>query len=165
MVGSIDFPGSFPLDVMHVLYQNLMKQLLSLWEGTYKSGRSRPNASEELANILQLNEDASPPYVISSDQWKQMDKDIADATKLTPAQLAPSLANITMRGYWNADSYSYFMIHLAPILLRHRLPADYYEHYVRLARLVRPTTQVEITGEEVAEIEEGYIAWVEDFER
>lgn len=34
-------PSSYPFDIMHVLYKNLMKELLSLWEGVYKTTRLR----------------------------------------------------------------------------------------------------------------------------
>lgn len=92
-----------------------------------------------------------------------MDQEVAGAAGLTPAQLAPSLAKVTMRGHWNVDSYAYFMMHLGPILVRHRLPEAHFEHFARLSELVRLTTQVEISHDEVVQIEEGYITWVEEF--
>ncbi|KAJ9118604.1 hypothetical protein QFC22_003824 [Naganishia vaughanmartiniae] len=33
-IGSIDFAASFTPDIMHILFENIMKQLLNLWDGS-----------------------------------------------------------------------------------------------------------------------------------
>ncbi|KAJ9092704.1 hypothetical protein QFC20_007305 [Naganishia adeliensis] len=169
VVGSIRFPSSFPLDIMHVLYENLMKELLSLWEGVYKTGR--PRAPEDKQDDDDTDEgegsDSDSPstdYIIPKAEWLAMDNELAGSTKLTPAQMAPSLAKVSIRGTWNADSYAYFLMHAGPILLRNRLPLAHYNHFVRLSELVQLTTQLEISMEQVVDIESGYVDWVKDFE-
>lgn len=55
-------------------------------------------------------------------------------------------------------------MHAGPILLRNRLPLAYYNHFVRLSDLDQLTTQLEISMEQVVDIESGYVAWEKDFE-
>ncbi|KAJ9092598.1 hypothetical protein QFC20_007327 [Naganishia adeliensis] len=132
--------------------QNLMKELLSLWEGVYKT--SRPRAPEDKEDDDDTDEgegsdsDApSPDYIIPKAEWLAMDNELAGSTKLTPAQMAPSLAKVSIRGTWNADSYAYFLMYGGPILLRNYLPPTHYNHFVRLSELVQLTTQLEISVE------------------
>ncbi|KAJ9123007.1 hypothetical protein QFC24_004046 [Naganishia onofrii] len=206
-----------------------MKQLLLLWEGKYKPGRStltrQEYASEDAVKEAEETDDAdlSPSedddqenqmseeryqsaqnqffsdednhddqeadrdldgdtegsershrkasddpdeaaYVISAADWKQTDQEVAGSTKLTPARMAPSLSKVTNRGYWNADSYAYFLMHLGPIDMRDRLSSAFYEHFVDLSRLVKQTTQTEFGQGEVDSLEAGYKAWVKKFE-
>lgn len=124
---------------MHVLYENIMKQLLKLWEGDFKT--KVINGSDKLK--------LTGGYVISASDWKSMDIEVAESTKLVPAELTPYLKSLTKRGFWNADSYSYFLMHLGPIVLRDRLPARYYHHFVRLSELTQLETRDEICREEV----------------
>ncbi|KAJ9095930.1 hypothetical protein QFC20_006531 [Naganishia adeliensis] len=126
VIGSVSFPWSFPLDIMHVLYENLMKELLGLWKGSYK------------ASMMTGESTLEEEYVFSEHQWKLIDAEVARSTKLVPAQMAPSLSSVSERGYWNADTYAYFMMYLGPIVMRNRLPSRYYRHFVDLAR-TRPT--------------------------
>lgn len=138
---------------MHVLFENLMKELLSLWQGTYKATMMTGNAT--------IDED----YVLSERQWDLIDREVTESTKLVPAQMAPSLSSVTERGYWNADSYAYFMMFLGPIVLKNRLPLRYYRHFVDLSELVQLTTQTEITSAGVERIETGFVEWVQQFEK
>lgn len=134
VVGSIRFPSSFPFDIMHVLYENIMKELLSLWEGVYKTGRPRaPGEAEEAdgeddERERPASESPSPDYIIPKADWLALDEELAGSTKLTPAQMAPSSAKVSIRGTWNVDSYAYFLMYAGPVLLRNRLPSAYYDH-------------------------------------
>ncbi|KAJ9115199.1 hypothetical protein QFC20_001066 [Naganishia adeliensis] len=76
--------------------QNLMKQLLGLWKGTYK------------ATMMTGDPTIDEDYVLSEHQWDLSDREVAQSTKLVPAQMAPSLTSVTERGYWNADSYALY---------------------------------------------------------
>ncbi|KAJ9096484.1 hypothetical protein QFC20_006427 [Naganishia adeliensis] len=133
--------------------QNLMKQLLGLWKGTYKATMMTGDAA--------IDEE----HVLSERQWDLIDREVAESTKLVPAQIAPSLTSVTERGYWNADSYAYFMMYLGPIVLKNRLPLRYYRHFVDLSELVQLTTQMEITSAGLERIESGFVEWVQQFEQ
>jgi hypothetical protein len=138
---------------MHVFYENIMKAMLGLWQGTYKAAM--------MTGRDELDED----YVVPERQWQLIDEEVAESTKLVPAQMAPSISSVSERGYWNADTYAYFMMHLGPIVMKNRLPARYYNHFVDLADLVQLSTRIEITETEVRRIELGFVSWVQEFER
>lgn len=71
---------------------------------------------------------------------------------------------ITKRSYWTAESYSYFLIHLGPIILKGRLAGRYYRHFLKLAHLSKLLTKMELTLEEVETIDRGLVAWIREFE-
>jgi hypothetical protein len=101
---------------MHVLYENITKQLLKLWEGDYKLKVINGDAAQKLVRS----------YVISAANWTRIDTDTVRSTMMVPAQMAPYVKSVTKRSTWNADCYSYFLMHLGPIVLRDRLDNVYY---------------------------------------
>ncbi|KAJ9110410.1 hypothetical protein QFC22_006732 [Naganishia vaughanmartiniae] len=112
LIGSIDFPKSFPLDLMHVLFDHVMPQLLSMWEGNFKAAmitREKNGKSKE-------------DYVISAADWQTINTEVLKSNATTPAQLSRKVGSITARGYWNADTYAHFLIFLRPIVLKGILP-------------------------------------------
>ncbi|KAI5454312.1 hypothetical protein NCC49_004369 [Naganishia albida] len=124
-----------------------MKQLLTLWEGYWKT----KIISGEITK-------STEEYVISKDDW------ILINTKLIPAQLAPYVKSVTKRSFWNANTYAWFLMHLGPIVLKDRLADKYYRHFVRLSDLTKQATQMEIKRSAVDALERGFVAWVEEFE-
>lgn len=74
---------------MHVLYENIMKQLLKLWEGDYKLKVINGDAAQKLVGS----------YVISAANWTHIDIDTARSTKMVPAQMAPYLKSVTKRSF------------------------------------------------------------------
>lgn len=94
-----------------------------------------------------------------------IDKEVSQSTKLVPALMAPSLSSVSERGYWNADTYAYFMMYLGPIVMKNRLPARYYRYFVQLAELVKLSTHYEIISDALQKIEVGFVDWVKQFER
>lgn len=130
-----------------------MKQLRKLWEGECKLQVINGNKKLKLTG----------GYVISKAHWKSMDSEVAESTKLVPAELAPYLESLSKRGFWNADSYSYFLMHLGPIILKDRLAPRYYQHFVRLSELTQCAAKGEIRREEVDTLEKGLVNWVKDF--
>jgi hypothetical protein len=139
---------------MHVLYENIMKQLLKLWEGDYKLKVINGDAAQKLVGN----------YVISAANWTRIDIDTARSTKMVPVQMAPYHKSVTKRSFWNADCYSYFLMHLGPIVLRDRLDNVYYQHFIDLSKLAIVVTQPTITEEEVEDLEKGFVTWVMQFE-
>lgn len=126
-IGSIDFPWSFSADIMHILLENIMKELLAIWEGKYKASMITGTSDGRLGAA------AGEDYVISKSDWDEMDKDVSASNRTIPSQMARRMESVTKRGYWTAESYSYLLIHLGPIILKGRLGARYYEHYVKLS--------------------------------
>ncbi|KAJ9111247.1 hypothetical protein QFC22_006547 [Naganishia vaughanmartiniae] len=158
LVGSINFPWSFSADVMHILYENIMKELLGLWDGTYKASMITGTADGRLGQV------PGERYVVSQAHWNQMDKEVSSSNATVPAEMARRLGSISKRGYWTAETYSYFLAHLGPIVMRGRLSKVYYDHFVDLSRITNIICKLEITNDEIAEIRSGLVEWVTQFE-
>jgi hypothetical protein len=144
---------------MHILLENIMKELLAIWEGKYKASMITGTPDGRLGSA------AGEDYVISKNDWDQMDKDVSASNRTIPSQMARRMESLTKRSYWTAESYSYLLIHLGPIILKGRLGARYYQHYVKLSHLSKLLTKIELTVEEVDTIKRGLVAWVREFEQ
>jgi hypothetical protein len=158
-VGSINFPWSFSPDIMHILFENIMKQLLSLWEGHFKATQVHSEGTGTLGGLP--NED----YVIPEDVWTVMNDEVSKSNEFGPSQISRRLSSVTIRAYWTADTYSYFLTHLGPILLKDRLPRKYYEHFLLLSKMARIMIQTEITEEDLTDLDKGLVKWVRQFEK
>ena len=140
---------------MHILLENIMKELLLLWEGKYKAAMVTGAADGRLAE----------DYVISKGDWDTIDREVSQSNKTIPAKMSRRLGSISKRGYWTAESYSYFLVHLGPIVLQNRLNKRYYEHFIRLSALSSKLIDLEMDNETLGELRTGLVTWVEDFEK
>lgn len=143
---------------MHILLENIMKELLGIWEGKYKSSMVTGTADGRLGTAT--GED----YVIPKAFWDDMDKEVSASNATIPSQMGRRMEAITKRSYWTAESYSYFLIHLGPIILKGRLAGRYYRHFLTPAHLSKLLTKMELTLEEVETIDRGLVAWIREFE-
>lgn len=151
-VGSILFPWSFPPDIMHIFFENVMKQLLTAWEGKYKTGTQEERAGDG--------------FVIAEEAWASMSRDILLSNTTVPTQLARTFnAPLETRGTWTADTYAYFLLFLGPIVLANRLPDLYYAHFLKLSAMARRITKTALTRKEIADLQTGLGDWVVDCER
>lgn len=143
---------------MHILLENIMKELLGIWEGKYKASMITGTADGRLGTAT--GED----YVIPKTFWDDMDREVSASNTTIPSQMARRMESITKRGYWTAESYSYLLIHLGPIILKGRLASPYYAHFVKLSHLSKLLTKMELNMEEVDTIDRGLVGWVQEFE-
>jgi hypothetical protein len=140
---------------MRLRFENVIKELLGLWEGNYKA--------KSLTGI-----DNAPPaddFVIPTTLWTTMDRALMNSNKTVPAEMASRIRSINNRGQSTAESYSYFLLFLGPIVLKDRLPLRYYMHFLKLSDLVRRITRLEIDTRSLGELQKGFGSWVRDFDR
>ncbi|KAG2340055.1 hypothetical protein BDR05DRAFT_856809, partial [Suillus weaverae] len=65
-----------------------------------------------------------------------------------------------------AKSWSFWFIHITPIVLQNRFPCvKYYTHMSKLISLMKTSIKLEITTQEIDDLEQGFAEWVEEFER
>lgn len=140
---------------MHVLYENITPQLLQLWQGTYKT-------SQTLGNAKAKHEDA---FVLSKATWETMCREVELSNHTTAAQAAPSVGHLLTKTHWTAETHSYFLMFLGPILLRHRLPDRYYDHFVLLSEIAKKVTLQEIGLDQLPSLKSDIVRWVQGFER
>ena len=148
---SLFFPSSFPYDFMHLIWENLIPNLILLWTGQFK-GLDEGRESYELA-----------PGV-----WEA----IGEATKASGSTIPAAYATARPQNVaedtsaCTADSWSFWALFLGPVLLKGRFRKEiYYKHFVQLIKLLRLCLQFEITKEECSEIQDGFQNWVREFER
>jgi hypothetical protein len=148
---SLLFPSSFPFDFMHLIWENLLPNLILLWTGKFKG----------------LDE-GRESYHLGVGVWEA----IGEATKASgstiPAAYATArphnIADDGMAG--TADSWSFWALYLGPVLLKGRFSKEaYYKHFIKLIQLLRLCLQFEILKDELSEIREGFRDWVKTYER
>ena len=148
---SLFFPSSFPFDFMHLIWENLIPNLILLWTGKFKG----------------LDE-GRESYHLNLGVWEA----IGEATKTSGSTIPAAYAsarphNIALdASACTADSWSFWALYLGPVLLKGRFSNErYYKHFVKLIKVLRICLQFEITKDEVSEIREGFQDWVQTFER
>ncbi|KAG2014971.1 hypothetical protein CC2G_008286 [Coprinopsis cinerea AmutBmut pab1-1] len=149
-LSSLDFPTSFPYDFMHLIWENVIKNLVLHWTGNFKG-----------------LDDGSESYQFAPSVWNAIGEATHAAGKTIPAVYGPRLPDIANeRGnYITADMWSFWTLYIAPVLLRRRFKETrYYRHFVQLVRILKMCLQFEITNEDIDEIRCEIIEWVEKYE-
>lgn len=148
-LSSLTFPDSFPYDFMHLIWENVMKNLMLLWSGDYK-GLDTGRESYSFPTAL----------------WEAIGLASAESGSTVPSALGPRSPNVASeKASWTADSRSFWTLFIAPIVLRGRFVHDkYYHHFVDFVQLVNKCLQYEIERSEVVEVKDGFIRWVQKYE-
>ncbi|QRV91937.1 Transposase family tnp2 [Ceratobasidium sp. AG-Ba] len=130
-IPSIEFPGSFPHDFMHTVFENVLVTLVNLWtsQGAYSEFGS---GNEE--------------YRLSSNVWEAIGAACAASGDTIPSAFGCRVPNL-------ADKKRRFK------------RKCYYDHFVKLVRLLQDCLQLEITEDKLEEIRIGYADWVQEYER
>jgi hypothetical protein len=148
-LGSLSFPRSFPYDFMHLIWENLLKNLILLWTGEFKGLDS-----------------GGEQYTLAKAIWEAIGSRTASASNTIPSAYGSRVPNIhTDRSNVSAEMWSFWALYLGPVLLRRQFDDEkYYKHFIDLVRLLTICLQFEITDEEIEEIRVGFINWVQVYE-
>ena len=147
---SVAFPQSFPPDLMHIAWENIVGSLVGLWTGNYKGiGEGRES------------------YQIDAGSWKVIGADGAASGSTIPSAYSPRIPDISKKGsYLTADMWSFWTLYLAPVLLRNQFKKPkYFTHFIELVHLLRICIQFEISTSEIQELKTGFKKWVEDYKK
>ncbi|KAF5315532.1 hypothetical protein D9611_004820 [Ephemerocybe angulata] len=149
-VGLIDYGKSVPWDWMHLFLENVIQNLFKFWRGEYK-GLDEGEQSYEIA-----------PHI-----WNDIGDETAAAVENIPAHFVRVLRNInTDRSGFTAESWCFWFIYLAPILLRGRFKeTKYYKHMCKLVTIMKTSLKYSLTSEELDILEADIIEWVRDYEK
>ena len=147
---SLSFPHSFPYDFMHLIYENLIKNLILLWTNEFKG--------------LSVG---TGDYVLDPTVWDAIGAATAKSSDTIPSAYSARLGSISGdRSTFTADNYSFWALYIGPILLRHTFNHPcYYDHFVQLVRLLHICLKFEYTSADVKYIRDGFVEWVETYER
>lgn len=149
-LAAISLPCSFPHDFMHLIWENLIPNLLKLWTGTFK-GMDTGSEDYELPRSVQEAVAAA-----------------ASASGSTiPAAFSCRVPNfVTARFAFTAEAWSFWGLFLGPILLRGRFKQEkFYKHFVKLVRLLHTCLQWSISTQQIGELRQGFAEWVTEYER
>lgn len=149
-VGSLNFAKSAPWDWMHLLLENIIPNLVKLWTGGFKG-----------------LDTGKEDYEIDPAVWEQIGKETAEAVKGIPAAFVRVLKDIAKeRSHFTAESWCFWFLYLAPILLRKRFQHEkYYTHMCDLVKIMKTTLKFSVTSDELDSLEGDIIEWVEKYER
>lgn len=148
-LSSLSFPSSFPYEFMHLIWENLVPNLLDHWTGRFKT----------------LDE-GSEQYTLADAVWQAVGEASAEAGTTIPSAYGPRPFNVaTQASHWTADSRSFWILYLGPVLLARRFQNEkYYRHFIDLVKILHTCLQFEYTLEDVESIRQGFINWVEKYE-
>jgi Transposase family tnp2 len=147
---SLSFPLSFPYDFMHLIWENTIPNLILLWTGEFKG----------------LDEGVED-YQFSPKVWEAIGTATAAAGSTIPSAFCTRPPNIVInKSACTAESWSFWALFIGPVLLRRRFShGKYYQHFIKLVTLLNICLQFEITTDEVETLREGFIKWVEEYEK
>ena len=149
-LSSLSFPTSFSYDFMHLIWANLIPNLVLLWTEKFKD----------------LDHDGQG-YVIMKTVWEAIREATFQAGETIPAAFRSCIPNIASeKANMIAETYSIWTLYLAPMLLKgHFLNECYYNHFVKLVQLLACCIDLEITHEEIDDLNQNFQKWVQDYER
>ncbi|KAG8718555.1 hypothetical protein FRC09_012480 [Ceratobasidium sp. 395] len=138
---SIEIPRCFPTEIMHMIWINLVPQLVNLWIGKFnKIGEGKEK------------------YRISSGPYSKLG-DICSNSGLTiPTSFGCCVPHLSKHSTFTAESWCMFAMHIAPnILCGHFQKPTYYVHFVKLINLLQDITDYAIACKELPRIWEGFV--------
>lgn len=149
-LSSISFPTSFPHDFMHLMFENVVKSLVTIWTEDYKGLDS-----------------GKEDYVIPKNVWESIGSACSSSGDTIPAAFGCRVPNIeSQRHYFISESWLLFATLLGPILLKRRFTKEiYYQHFTDLVKLINMCLQMRLSTTDIDKIESGFAQWVLQFER
>lgn len=134
---------------MHLIWANLISNLVLLWTEKFKD--------------LDHN---GQGYVITKTVWEAIGEATFRAGETIPATFRSRIPNIASEKVnMIAETYSIWTLYLAPVLLKGCfLNERYYNHFVKLVQLLACCIDLEITHEEIDDLNQNFQKWVQDYE-
>lgn len=150
-LSSVQFPGSFPYDFMHLIFENILPGLILLWTNKFTA----------------LKEDRTQPYHIPKTVWDAIGEATVEAGATIPSVFGCRPPNIAKsRSEFTAEAWCVWALFVGPVLLKRRfIHQEYYNHFIRLIRLVVICLRYEMTRKDIEEVRMGFALWVTDYER
>ena len=150
LFGTVTLPSSFPLDFMHLIFENLVPNLVAHYTGNFKGLD---------AGIEQ--------YIIPPHIWSEICKIGAASGDTIPSQFGGRIPNLEKEhSHMTAEAWSFWVMFIAPIVLRNRFTKTrYYTHFTKLVRLIHLCLSYDMKADDVNTIRVGFQEWVEEYER
>ncbi|KAG9081193.1 hypothetical protein FRC07_014592 [Ceratobasidium sp. 392] len=145
---AFDLAKCAPYDIMHLLFENLVPNMIKHWTGEFKK-----------------LDQGTGNYQLSKEVWKEIGVLTEQATCTIPAAFVGTLPDIAEdQVLFKAEGYSFWVQYIAPILLLDRLPPPYYEHFLLMRDIIILCVQLNITTAQLDELERMTHRWVIQYE-
>ncbi|KAI5824656.1 hypothetical protein K523DRAFT_252747 [Schizophyllum commune Tattone D] len=147
---SIQFPTSFPYDFMHLIFENVIKNLIKLWTGDYKD---IPEGTGD--------------YQFERTAWDAIGAATGASGDTIPGVFGARPPDIAQDNTSStADTWSFWILHIGPALLSSRFKRPvYYSHFISFVRLVNSCMKFKISHQELDVVRQGFRDWVVTFEK
>ena len=148
-LNSLNFPFSFPLNFMHLIFKNLIPNLIRHYTGTFK----------DLDSGIE-------DYQLSKEVWSEICEAGSASGDMIPSSFGLRMPNIeTEPSYMTAEAWGFWSMYLAPILLRNRFSnRRYYDHFLKLVRLIHKCISFKLKRSDIDEIRKEFQDWVVEYE-
>ena len=148
--GTLTLPLSFPLDFMHLIFENLIPNLVAHYTGDFKG----LDAGIE-------------DYTIPAHIWSEICEAGAASGDTIPSQFGARVPNLEKeRSYMTAEAWSFWVLYLAPIILRNRFTKPrYYAHFMKLVHLIHLCLSYDMKASDINKIRTGFQEWVVEYEK
>ncbi|KAF5329111.1 hypothetical protein D9758_017948 [Tetrapyrgos nigripes] len=151
-LSSLIFPHCIPYEVMHLWFENILQILVNLWTGSFKD----------------LDE-GTGCYELPKNIWEAIGAATAACGDFIPSafgQRPVDIASDAGKKASTADSWSFWLMHLGPVLLHnHFKKRVYYEHFVKFAKIVIFCMDFEYERAQLPALRASIASWVEEFEK
>ncbi|KAF9537573.1 hypothetical protein CPC08DRAFT_738871 [Agrocybe pediades] len=135
---------------MHLVYENLIPNLVLMWTGHFK-GLDEGNRSYELPSTV----------------WEAIGKATQESGSTIPYAYGARPRNVVEnKSSITADMWSFWTLYLAPPLLENRFTEKaFYTHFIELVKLINLCLQFDLTRADILAIREGFQTWVLQYEK
>jgi hypothetical protein len=150
LISTVTLPLSFPLDFMHLIFENLVPNLVAHYTGNFKG----------------LDAGAED-YIIPARIWSEICEIGSTSGNTIPSQFGARLPNLEReRSSMTAEAWSFWVMFIAPIVLRNRFKKPrYYAHFIKLVHLVHLCLAYDMKSSDVDAIRVGFQEWVVEYEK
>jgi len=148
-VGSLDYGRGVPWDFMHLLFENVVQNLVMLWMGKFKG-----------------LDNGTGDFIIPKAIWIKIGDETVAAMKEIPAAFVRLLGNLAEdRTTYTAEGWGFWFMYIGPALLKGRLSDKYYKHYILLVDIMKTCIQFTISQDQLKTLGADIVTWVTGYER
>ncbi|KAJ7131920.1 hypothetical protein C8R46DRAFT_924112 [Mycena filopes] len=135
---------------MHLIYENVIKNLVLLWTGAYKG-----------------LDTGTGDYQLQPTVWEAIGAATAAGGSTIPTAFGARPPDIAKdRTACTADTWSFWLLYLGPVLLHGKFTRRvYYDHFINFVKLIHLCLQFEYTRDDIATIRSGFAKWVQEYEK
>ncbi|TEB21776.1 hypothetical protein FA13DRAFT_1757476 [Coprinellus micaceus] len=135
---------------MHLIYENLIKNLVLLWTGQFK----------------ELDHDGQG-YRVADAVWATIGNASKKSKSTIPSTYGAAPRDpVNERSQMTADNWSFWAMYLGPIFLERKFTnAAFYSHFIDLVELINICLQFDMKRSDIQIVREGFEKWVANYER